>query len=181
MEQSHRSPQIGAWNCNTVGQLAWMAGCLNALWKTMQLFGMEWPDKIPPLSRVWPQTADTAAEILLASCPKAATQTSWHTDMLAHDILITGVVAVTLMEHTRTCWYLYRFSTDYCCLLHGIFVARERHKGAQEGEVLPLLNQIEEQPVCELLKGEEGRGEFQFCQIATIFQLQRAGVGKFPE
>lgn len=84
-------------------------------------------------------------------------QTSQHTDMLAYNIEITGVAVVTSMElDCRTCWCLYRFSTDYCCLLHGIFVAREGQQGVQEGWVLPLLNQIDEQKVCGVLKGEEG-------------------------
>lgn len=60
-------------------------------------------------------------------------QTSEHTDMLAHNIEITGVVVVMSMElDCRKCWYLYRFSADYCYLLRGIFVTRVGQKGVQE-------------------------------------------------
>lgn len=83
-------------------------------------------------------------------------QTSQRTEMLARRAEVARVAVVTSMEwDCRMHWYLYRVATDYCCLLHCIFVVREGRKGVQEGQVLPLLNQRDEQKVCGVLKGEE--------------------------
>ena len=113
--------QWGSWHGQQVAYLQRERQCIYLEWN-----GQSWPGEIPPLATLWPQAADTAIEILSASYLKAAMQTSQHADMLAHNIEVTGVAVVTSMElDCRTCWYLHRFSTGYCCLPRGFSVARE--------------------------------------------------------
>lgn len=95
---------------------------------------------------------------------------------LARNTEITGAAVVTSVElGCRTCWYWYRFSAGDCCLLCGFFVARGGQKVVQEGEVLPLLDQTDEEKVWGVLKG---RGEGQDGSIFARLNYIPASEGK---
>lgn len=81
----------------------------------------------------------------------------------------------------RMCWDFSGFFPGCCCPQHGVSVAEG---GARRLRAALAKPERETQSVASI-EGEGGGQErffsifFFFCQIAAIFQAQRAGVGKF--
>lgn len=110
-----------------------------------------------------------------ASCPRAARRTPEHTDSLVPHTEGSGVAAITPMElDCRRCWHLIRFFTGYCCLQHGIFVAKGSARRLGAALVKPE-RETEGVGSFEGGGGEQERSIFARLQLYSSFRGQEWG------